>query len=526
MNKPIYSYNERKVETRLVQAFRKRGSEATVADLIGATSLPRLQIEEMLPRIVQDYRGHLRVTESGEILYYFPHGVHHRERSTKARIQRGLRRFARGAAAVGRVLFKVWIMLMLVGYFVLFIALVIAALLASAAASAKSEGRSRGRGGLGGTYMLTRLVQQIIFLWMFSGRRNQYGAYGNRMSPQGRMHVEEMSFRKMRSQGDGPPLHQSVFAFVFGSEDPTKEWETRERQAFIQLVQTHKGVVTLEELRALTGRSLDDAQDLMNSMMLEYDGEPDVTEAGSLIYRFPELLRTAQPSDRRGGSLGKLLPEMPTIPFNTNTPALNRWIAVLNGVNLGFGSYFTVFGFMGGLPEEGFGLFYSIVVTMAAEILAAPFTVVLIGLGFVPLLFSLLFYLIPLIRSRRLKARNASIKSRNARRAVFQEVLNTVSSGTEVVDAQDIVHSADNSREKTALLSAFEELAAEQHADVGTEVPMDAGEPGFTATGADGEGYQYRFTELRRQLQDVERYRDSIDLERYRTGEVVFDSNE
>ncbi|AFG38859.1 hypothetical protein [Spirochaeta africana] len=531
MKPPIYSYNRRAVESRLVQAFRKRGREATVADLIAATGLPRLQIEETLPQVVRDYRGHLRVTESGEILYHFPHGVHHRERSPRARAARLLRRIGRGAAAVGKLVFKLWIMLMLVGYFVLFVALVIAALMASLAASAKSEGRSRGR-SIGGTYMMTRLIQQVFWLWMFSGRRRGYGYRGAAIGSGiggSRTRSNGLDWSASRSEGDGPPLHQSVFAFVFGSDDPAREWETRERQAFVELVQTHKGVVTLDELRAMSGRSLDEAHDLMNRMLLEYDGEPDVTEQGSLIYRFPELLRTAEPSDRRGGRIDRLLPAMPTVPFNDNSPGLNRWIGVLNGVNLGFGAYFTGFGLAGGLPEEGFGLFYSIVVVLFSEIAANPLGLVLIGLGVVPLVFSLLFYLIPVLRWRIVSQRNTRIARRNARQDVLQGLMAAATTGTAEVDPHAIVRGTEDRDEIRLRLEVLNEIAAELQADIEAEEAPEAGSAEFAANLAGGAAHdrlRYRFPDLVRQQADVQRLREGINPDDYRTGKVVFDSNE
>lgn len=533
MAQPIYSYNQRKVETRLTQAFRKRGREATIADLIAATGLPRLQIEETLPAVVHNYRGHLRVTESGEILYHFPHGLHHRELSGRARFERVFSRFLRGAAVVGKVLFKVWIMLMLVGYFVLFIALVVAALLASMAASAKSNGGSRGRSGsLGGTYMMTRLVQQIIFLWMFSGRRRGYGYSRGYSHGVGARRQEPLDWRMQRSKEDGPPLHQSIFAFVFGIQDPAGDWQTRERTAFTELVQTRKGVVTLTELQALTGRTSDEAQDLMNRMMLEYDGEPDVTEKGTLIYKFPELMRTAQPSDTRGGRIDRLLPERPEIPFNENSPGLNRWIGVLNGVNLAFGSYFTVFGLAGGLPEEGFGLFYTITVVLLGEVFLNPVSVVLIGLGFVPLVFSALFYLLPVVRNRRRCKRNKEIGMQNARRLVYRELLAAGAAAAGMpatgvptaaeIDPEDITTGLKDRNEMQRVLEALNQIAGELQADVDAAAAADAG----TEAGVAAVRYRYRFPDLARQVIDVNNLRAGIDTAQYRTGEVVFDSNE
>ena len=50
----------------------------------------------------------------------------------------------------------------------------------------------------------------------------------------------------------------------------------------------------------MTGRESDDANALMNRLLLEFEGEPGVTDNGTLIYSFPELMRTSRSA--RGGT--------------------------------------------------------------------------------------------------------------------------------------------------------------------------------------------------------------------------------
>ncbi|GAB6089477.1 hypothetical protein [Spirochaeta dissipatitropha] len=517
MSKAVYNYNKRRVENKLVTAIRKHKREATVADLIAATALPRLQIEEMLPQVVNDYRGHLRVTESGEILYYFPHGVHHRDRSARARFRKFLYRTRDIAVKIGKLLFKIWIMVMLVGYFLIFIALVLAAIAASIAAQSKSNNSSRRSSRAGGGFLMSRLIQQMFYIWMFSGRsRYRYGYHGGRHMGGMRNQAAVDVWNVKRGENDGPPLHHSIFAFVFGDDDPTKDRENQEKQAFIQLVLSRRGVVSLEELRALTGRNNDDAQDLMNRMLLEYEGEPDVSDAGTLIYRFPELLRTASSSRvKENIQPERLLTDMEKIPFNSNSPSLNKWIGGLNAVNLGFGMYFTVFSLMGVLPEEGFGLFYSFVVLLLSDIAANPFTIVLIGLGFVPLLFSLLFYLVPLLRLRSNKKKNEEVLLRNAGRRVWNGLLDTLPVGDGSVNHAHFLRGGDSDR---YIPEVLDKIAAEQHADINQDSD--------NATQTSGTSYSYVFPELRRQILDLQQLRAGIDPQKFAAGKVIFDSNE
>ena len=74
----VYDFKMPAVKTKLVQAFRKRKNESTIADLVAVTGLPKYQVEQASRVVLDEYGGHCKVTESGEVLYYFPRGMHSR----------------------------------------------------------------------------------------------------------------------------------------------------------------------------------------------------------------------------------------------------------------------------------------------------------------------------------------------------------------------------------------------------------------------------------------------------------------
>ena len=51
-------------------------------------------------------------------------------------------------------------------------------------------------------------------------------------------------------------------------------------------------MITLDELIKLTGKSPSDANAMINEMLREYDGVPQVTEEGTIYYQFPALMTT------------------------------------------------------------------------------------------------------------------------------------------------------------------------------------------------------------------------------------------
>lgn len=503
MSTPVYDYNQRKVETRLVKTLQRRKREATIADLVADTGLPTYQVEETIKEIVNDYRGHMKVTESGEVLYHFPYGMRNQVRGAIPRAKRFLRKAGSWFGRVLKVGFKVWTMVMLVGYFVVFVLLLLLAMMASMAAQAKGggDGGGGGRGGMGGFgmfYLTTRLAQTFLYLWMFSGGRPD--ARGKKPK--------------------GPPLHQSVFAFVFGSANPIADWDERERRAFLAFLRESKGIATVEDLMRITGHDYQQAQILMNRLLLEYNGEPEATSEGTLIYRFEDVLRSAD--NTLPSSSGAVFQrEMkPLIPFNNNKPSLNRWIGFFNGFNLVFGSYFTILTFaLPSVPVEGFGSFYSLVVLLFAQITANPATAVSIVfwvMGLIPTVFSTLFFAIPAIRRTREKRVNERIQYENIRK----RVINAVMENPEEVDPEFIevgeIEGLSRERVRDIVVGIVGELAAERGAEVREK---------REAMGEQPAAYTYHFHDIVREKHDVERVRSSVDTSRFETGQVVFDSD-
>ena len=90
-----------------------------------------------------------------------------------------------------------------------------------------------------------------------------------------------------RSQ-EGRAFYKSVFGFIFGEGDPNQGWDEAERKYVI-------AYITVPQGRDHGGRAhgADRAGDattantLMNRLLLEYEGEPGVTDDGTVVYSFP-----------------------------------------------------------------------------------------------------------------------------------------------------------------------------------------------------------------------------------------------
>jgi hypothetical protein len=498
----IYDFSMPKVQERVVSCLRVRSNESTVADIVAATALPKYQVEQAMKLVLDEYAGRLKATESGELLYSFPDGMRSRTRGFGPAFRRFWAVFSRGAARVLTILFKIWIVAMLVGYFAAFVAILVVAVLAAFAASAAGKGerdsRSRRDGdGFGALSMVVRLLDVALRMWVWSSILQ-----GPKKRPAGR------------------PFYKSVFAFVFGEGDVNAGWEESEKQALLAFIRARRGVITIDELMALTGRTEDEAQALINRYLLEYEGEPAVTDEGTVIFRFPELLRTTQQEQRAFSSASLPASRMKRLaPFSTNKAKTNGWISFFNAFNLSFGTFFLVYSLTQGpalsaSAARASGSFLAVLYSVAYHLVASaginPVPFIAAVLGAVPAAFSILFLLIPLVRKLRQDRKNQLIKVENLRKKLYSHVLAHPSD----VDPGAIPAPAPEAAPKG--LEAVRSRILDAYAAARRAEPVRQ---------ADG-SFHYRFDEMARQAADVEAYRKKVDLKAFEVGKTVFDSGE
>lgn len=491
----LTDYNAETVRDRLVDTFRKRRGEATSADLVALTGLPKSQVDAELAAVSDEYGARLKVTESGEILYSFPKGLKSRYRGFGPALKRFWKVFKKGALAAAVFLFKIWIVVMLVGYFLLFLALAILSLLASVAVQASGRGDSRDSrrgGGLGGLWLTGRLLDAFIRIWFYSELFKD---------PYQRAYERDLRASKRK---DRRPLHTAVFSFVFGEGDPNAGWDEVERKAVLAFLQANKGVITMPEFMALTGLTPLAAETRINRYLKDFEGSPEVSPEGVLYYSFPSLLRRADKTDR---SFGGTAPLKRLARFSANPKKANGWFLAINGVNLLFGSYFLWAALsIGNRIGQTIDNFYEFVYVLAYHYLgiASPGSLLGIALGAVPLAFSIFFFLIPGVRSIRLRRENEGRKVENLRRIAYRAALDS----PEGIRPESLPVNLDEARPADS--RAAEKILSELAAAAG-------GEP--TETGA------YAYPEIARARSEALKIRDSIKESDYDLGSTVFDSN-
>ncbi len=459
---PVVVKKETDDERSVRKALRRMDGRGTVADLARATGLDFDRTEASLKQLLDVYRGHLAVGESGDLVYSFdPRLIRRDHDSWGARLIRAVG----SGLAIG---FKVWIMLMLVVYFAVFVVLALAMLVG---VSAQGGGR-RGGGRRGGAIPISP------FRWFWAPRwrvRRRY--YGNRHEQKRELAI---------------PFYKKIFSFVFGPDDPELTDADRDQEV-LQLVRARRGVLTVPELVELNGAPLPEAEEEMGRVVGRFGGEPQVTADGEILYAFPDLMVSAH---------GPVLEEEPVPTWRKlekpkeltgNGKGTDTVIAGLNGFNLFMAATSPVLL----MPQLG---------------LSGP--LVEFGLFQMPLAFSTLFFAIPAVRSVGVKAENGRRWLRNVRRAVVGYVYRSTLGRGGSVSVEGLLPEVRRYlRERTAqrgeVEQALHQLAAEFDADV---VVDDQGH------------HQYTFPKVRQAFLASADGRSQLRLEERSVGDVVYSS--
>jgi hypothetical protein len=252
----------------------------------------------------------------------------------------------------------------------------------------------------------------------------------------------------------------------------------------------------------------------MNRILLEFEGEPGVTDNGTVVYAFPELMRASQSEQKALGQVPLLNPVSKHLsPFSANKRRTNGWILFFNAFNLAFGSYFLVLSLTqsaGTLLEKTGPYLYSFTGRLLQQAgIDSPVPLLAVFLGAVPVAFSILFFLVPLLRKISLDRQNAQIREEILRRRILTQMLSSPAR----VDPSE-VRPVGNGLDPGNLPAVSKRIIDRLAASMGAEPLVKEKEGTFA----------YKFPELERQIADLEDYRRKIDLKSFEVGKTIFDS--
>jgi hypothetical protein len=477
----------------LLAAIAHPEKPLTLADAAAQSGLALRDAERGLHELVREYRGQLRVTDKGELLFVFPTRFT-QPWKTRDALSSFFARIGRGIVGVGRFVVRAWLTIALLGYVAIFLAVAIGLMFASA--NSNNNNRSRG-GALPGEliYVVLRVLGDALF-WTFHPFSpisvRPYGSYG--------WQGERARARSKPSEKNATPFYEKVNRYVFGPPPPVVDAHAMEK-TIVAAIRAGKGRIGLGDVMRVTGLPREEADPLMAKLMLDFDGDVVVSDEGGITYRFPSLRVTADANGAEPRAPEPAWTHSPALPPLTgNEGGANVLVTLLNGFNLLMAIWAL---------DANLTLSKVMAMMQGIPLIKLPYDGVPIALGVVPLVMSILLFALPIGRALLRPRREKKIARERGRLAVLREVI-TQTTRKEPVDEERVARAwSDATGEKPNDKAIVHEVVR-----LGGDVDADA------------QGrVRYRFVDLETESAALEEERAAAEEEEKKAGRVVFASD-
>lgn len=441
---------------RLQTALGDGMTEVTVADAAARSGLALADAERGLHRLSRRFGGHIAVTDRGELRFRFPEGfsIDHERRDAR---RLALTRVVRGATTVATWTARLALTVFLVAYSAVFavgllVGSVVLAFLAEDSAPLEGAG-----------LLLYGLVE-VLFEGLYWSTHPALAG-----DPEARALRDERStshlYERINRVFLGPPL---------ADDDPLAP-----RRLLTQEIRARRGRIGRSDVERVTGCTPAQAEVLLSSMLVDFDGHVEVSDDGAIFYVFAALRPTA----------ALALPEAPVQPAWRFRRALPEYIGNPQGATFRIGLLWT---FVTLLAAVGVGL-------------DLPWY-----LAELPLFTALGLAAVPVLRLPGHRRRVRAALEENGHRALLALVHGSAGLG-EVLRMPDAMAAWRNATGR-----------APREADLQRRLIELGGDLEIAEDGSTG----WRFAELEREQRALAAAREQVDDDERATGAVVFRTDE
>ncbi|UZQ55905.1 hypothetical protein OOK60_07540 [Trichothermofontia sichuanensis B231] len=307
-------------QTAVMEAVTALNYRVTIGDVAAKSGLELNTVQRELATLAAEAGGHLQVAESGEVVYQFPTNFEAilRNRSWRLQMQARLQKLWQIIFYLIRLSFGI---ALVVSIIIIFTAIIILVL-----AQQSQEGEERERRSGGDLFALWQLQRYTYLLadWSLFFDPIDYDRRPHKRRSQAQAEAGKLNFL------------EAVYSFLFGDGNPNADLEERRWQMIATTISNHKGGVVAEQIAPylddLGSPSDQEYETYMLPVLARFDGRPQVSPEGGLVYHFPSLqVRAKQARSQR---VSDYLREH-RWPFTQATPGQAMGVIILAAVNLG-----------------------------------------------------------------------------------------------------------------------------------------------------------------------------------------------
>ncbi len=295
----------------IMQAVEQLGYRVTVGDVATQAGLNVAEANVGLLALASDAGGHLQVAESGDIVYLFPQNFRAilRNKYLQLRLQAWWKKVWGVLFYLIRISFGVFLIVSIA-----LITVTIIIIITAANSDRDSNNRSSNSRGGGNFFFFPDLF------WYFSPN------YQNRSQERQRESYQQSNLN----------FFEAVFSFLFGDGNPNANLEERRWQEIANVIGNYRGAVVAEQISPylddIGEKYRQEYEDYMLPALTRFNGQPEVSPEGQIVYYFPELQVRA--TQKRRQSVPVYLEELPWrfSAANSGQILLSAGLGVLNFV--------------------------------------------------------------------------------------------------------------------------------------------------------------------------------------------------
>ncbi len=264
----------------IMQAVEQLGYRVTVGDVAAKAGLDVNFAQRELLTLASEAGGHLQVAESGDIAYLFPNNFRDilRNKFFRLQLQEWWQKIWKILFYLIRVSFGIVLVASILLIFVA-ITMLLSSLNSDNNGGGGNGGGSEGNRG-GGFFFFPYFWNELP--WIFYWNHNEpYYQQQSRLSGQ----KPQMSFL------------EAVFSFLFGDGNPNYNLEERKWSDIAVAIRNNRGAVVAEQIAPyldnLGQGYAREYEEYMLPTLARFDGRPEVSPEGQIVYHFPQLQTTA-----------------------------------------------------------------------------------------------------------------------------------------------------------------------------------------------------------------------------------------
>jgi len=255
-----------------IDAIRKLKLRVTPTSVASESGLSINEASFWLNKVAGETRGKLEVAGDGTIIYSFAPNF------TDAYLERGFRRVLLETL---NILFRAlyWAIRVSFGVALVLSILVVILLIVAALAAILGDSAGDAAGGSGDFFDMNFLGD--LFSWDYSPSSSYY--------PNSVPSVRRNEYHEFVDEHPKGNFFLECFSFLFGDGAPNSNLQQIRWQQIARVIHENGGVVSTEQLAPFLDGDRSDSGMIL-SALAQFNGRPEVTPSGYIVYIFPDFL--------------------------------------------------------------------------------------------------------------------------------------------------------------------------------------------------------------------------------------------